>query len=243
MCLSRISVEATLDLQNFLEVNLNFRCRALLTCHRLVDHDSRIRQSVSFSGRSTRRAGRLPYWRPDRCSTWQRPQADVLHRVVDRQTRRDGSTWRVDVKMNVSCGIFELQVQQLSHDEIRGRFPKRQCPGSRCDPSAAGCRCPWPAPPRPESSMTMGTRLLIANASSANSRRSQRRRELSGEIFRPVSGIGFLFRLLLVLLFFLDPESHQRGRIPSPRWPSCGVSRSVSIAICSIVWPVCLAMI
>ena len=44
---------------------------------------------------------------------------DELHRVVDRHSRGDRATWAVDIHVDVSFAVFELQVQQLGDDTIR----------------------------------------------------------------------------------------------------------------------------
>ena len=43
---------------------------------------------------------------------------DVLHRVVDREQRRDDPARRVDVQVDVLVGVLGLQVQQLRHDQV-----------------------------------------------------------------------------------------------------------------------------
>ncbi len=58
------------------------------------------------------RRGRLPH--ADRRDV----RLDVLHRVVDREQRRDVPARRVDVQVDVLVGILGLQVQELRHDEV-----------------------------------------------------------------------------------------------------------------------------
>ena len=41
-----------------------------------------------------------------------------LHRVIDRQTRGDGTTRRVDIDVDVLLGVFHLQKQHLRDDKI-----------------------------------------------------------------------------------------------------------------------------
>ena len=43
---------------------------------------------------------------------------DVLHRVVDREQRRDDAAGRVDVQADVLVGVLGLEVQQLGHDQV-----------------------------------------------------------------------------------------------------------------------------
>src|SRR5690606_1431884 len=44
---------------------------------------------------------------------------DKLHSVVNRHSRRYGSSRRVDIKMNIFIGIFRLQEQELLHYQVR----------------------------------------------------------------------------------------------------------------------------
>src|SRR5437016_603492 len=44
---------------------------------------------------------------------------DVLHRVVDAQSRRDGAARAVDVQMDIRLRLIELQIQHLGDDQAR----------------------------------------------------------------------------------------------------------------------------
>ena len=45
--------------------------------------------------------------------------ADVLHCVIDRQTRCHNAAWAVDIHRNFFGWVFRLKVQQLRHNQAR----------------------------------------------------------------------------------------------------------------------------
>src|SRR5207248_5380165 len=46
-------------------------------------------------------------------------RSQVLHRVIDRQSRGDAAAWRIDVHVNITLWIVCLEKEQLSDDDIR----------------------------------------------------------------------------------------------------------------------------
>ena len=46
---------------------------------------------------------------------------DILHRVVDRHTVRDGAAGAVDIHLDVLVGVLRFEIQKLCHDETGGR--------------------------------------------------------------------------------------------------------------------------
>src|SRR5439155_26296195 len=84
----------------------------------LVDQDARVRQRVPLALR--------PRAEQDRGGRRRLPHAqgrdvrlDVLHRVVDREKRRDRTARRVDVDRDVLRRVLGLEVDQLRHDQVR----------------------------------------------------------------------------------------------------------------------------
>ena len=84
VCLRQQLVEAPADGQNFLGVDFEITRLPLKTTQRLMDHDARMRQSITLAHRDRRPAKLHPYWRPGPCTS-----ADIgldeLHGVVNRE--------------------------------------------------------------------------------------------------------------------------------------------------------------
>src|SRR6267154_4020947 len=104
--------------QNFFRVQINV-CRLTTQPEHpwLVNQDPRVRQGKPFfrgaAGQQHRRNG-------GRLSDTGRHHVGLheLHGVVNRESRRDRSAWRVNVQLNVFFGIFRLQKEHLRRRKI-----------------------------------------------------------------------------------------------------------------------------
>ena len=82
-----------------------------------MDHDARVRQREALAlgaggqQESTHRCGQARAQGRD-------VRLDEVHRVEDRQARRDRTARRVDVERDVLVRILAFQEQQLGHDEV-----------------------------------------------------------------------------------------------------------------------------
>src|SRR5262245_147816 len=91
----------------------------------LVDQDARVRERVALAVRARRqqhRRRRRGLADADRLHV----RLDVLHRVVDREQRRDLAPGRVDVHGDVLVGVFALEMQQLGDHQVRDRVVDRR---------------------------------------------------------------------------------------------------------------------
>ena len=98
-------IEARTELQDFLSLNFDVGRLPLGAARRLVDHDPAVGQRETLA-RRRRSAAASPCWRPaDADGRNRRP--DVLHGVVDRETRRDVAARRVDVEGDILVGFSD----------------------------------------------------------------------------------------------------------------------------------------
>ena len=110
-------VHPSLSADDFFGMDFKFHRRSLHPREGLVDHDAAVGKRESFalgsgSQQHCSHAGTLAKTVSGYVAT------DELHRVVDRHTRGDGTTRAVDVHVDVSLAVFELQVQQLSDNAV-----------------------------------------------------------------------------------------------------------------------------
>ena len=119
-------------------------------------HDARVRQGVTFALRARceqdrTHAGRLP----DAIGV--HVAGEILHRVVNRQPRRDAAAGRVDVEMDVLFRIGHLQEQKLRDDDVRDHVIHRRADEKDAVNEQARINIPLRSP-RPVCSTTIGTR-------------------------------------------------------------------------------------
>ena len=111
-------VEQCLVMQQLVDLNLSVRRGSAETAGWLVDHDAGVRQGEAFAvgacGQQDRShgGGLADAVGPD-------VAGQHLHRVVDGETRRDGSAWAVDVEIDILLGVFALQEEELRDDGVR----------------------------------------------------------------------------------------------------------------------------
>jgi len=91
----------------------------------LVNQNSGVRKRKSFLVRAcrqkhSRHAGGLSY------ADGAHVVLDELHRIVNRQARRDRSAGAVDVQRNIAVRVFGFEEQQLGNDQIRNVVVNRR---------------------------------------------------------------------------------------------------------------------
>ena len=94
----------------------------------LVNEDARIGQSETFAfgaGSQQQRSHRSTLADADR----RHVRANELHRVVDRHARRDRTTRRVDVDVDVFFRIFGFEEEKLGDDQVGDLIVDRACRG------------------------------------------------------------------------------------------------------------------
>ena len=98
-------------------MNFNIRRLSLGTAERLVNHNARMRQGISFpfctrcqkhrrhgcTGTDTNRR----YFR-----------TNILHRIINGKTGRDDASRAVNVKMDILIRIFRFQEKKLGNNDI-----------------------------------------------------------------------------------------------------------------------------
>ena len=92
---------------------------------RLVEQDPGVRQREALAlgaGGQQHGGGRRGLAEADRGDVG----LDVLHRVVDREQRRDVAAGAVDVDVDVLVGVLRLEVQQLGADQVGDRVVDRR---------------------------------------------------------------------------------------------------------------------
>src|SRR5262245_21795952 len=92
---------------------------------RLVDQDARVREGEALAVRARRQQHRR---RRRRLTDADRLHVglDVLHRVVDREQRRDLAPGRIDVHRDVLVRVLALEVQELGDHQVRDRVVDRR---------------------------------------------------------------------------------------------------------------------
>src|SRR5690606_31170513 len=111
-------VERLLDAQNFPGLNLDLRGLASHAAQRLVDHDPRVGQREPLALRARRQQHRRHAGRHAHADGGH-VGLDVLHRIIDRQTRIDYAARAVDIQVDVLVRVLRFQEQQLRDDQIR----------------------------------------------------------------------------------------------------------------------------
>ena len=112
-------IEAILDAQDLPCLDLNVRALTLTAAGWLMDHDLRVRQRQTLAlraGREQKRAHRRSQADTDGGNI----RLNVLHGVIDGETRSHTAAGAVDIKLDVLIGILRLQIQQLRHDQAGG---------------------------------------------------------------------------------------------------------------------------
>ena len=122
---------------------------------RLVDHDARVRQRVALAlgaGGEQEAAHRRRLAHADRRDV----AVQVLHRVVDRQARRDRAAGRVDVEHDVLLGLFGVEEQQLRDDRRSRRRRRSRVPRNTMRSLSRREKMSQPRSPRWVCSITVG---------------------------------------------------------------------------------------
>ena len=110
-------VQAGLDIEDFLGVDLDIGGLTLEAAQRLVDHHARVRQAVTLAlGTSSQQEGAHAAGLAD--ADGRDVRLDELHGVVDRHAGGDGTARRVDVQMDILVRVFRFKEQQLRNDEV-----------------------------------------------------------------------------------------------------------------------------
>ena len=91
---------------------------ALRAARDLVNHDVGIRQREPLAFRSGAKQHRA-HARRHAEAVGRHVAGQELHRVVDRQTRRDRAAGRVDVDVDVLLAVLHLEEEQLRDDQVR----------------------------------------------------------------------------------------------------------------------------
>ena len=126
-------VERVARLQDLARVDVDVGRLTLKAGERLVDHHARVRQRVALAlraGGEQEAAHRRRLAHADRRDV----AVQVLHRVVDREARRDVTAGRVDVQHDVLLRLFGVEEQELGDHDVRDVVVDRQCRGTRCGP-------------------------------------------------------------------------------------------------------------
>lgn len=121
-----IGVQDLPDEKNLLCLDLDVGGLPLSAPQGLVDHDPRVGEGAALPfgpgpEQKGAHAGRHAEAHGGHIA------GDVLHGVVDRHTRRDGSTRGIDVEGDILGGILVGQVEQLRHQYI-GHFVVHSLP-------------------------------------------------------------------------------------------------------------------
>src|SRR3984957_3973835 len=106
-------IESSLDLENILGMPLDIRSLPLEAARWLVDHDAGIGQRkprALLARGEQKRTHRRRLSNAHRCHFG----TNKLHRVVDREPRRNNPPWGIDVKSNFLLRIISLDKKQLS---------------------------------------------------------------------------------------------------------------------------------
>src|SRR4030065_2294588 len=98
-------------------LDVYIRGLSLKPSHRLMDQYPRMGKSKSFPllaccEQQSRNAGWLPHAYRGHLGP------NILHRIVNRKSRRDNSSWRIDVEMNILGRIFRFQKKHLGNDQV-----------------------------------------------------------------------------------------------------------------------------
>ena len=101
-----------LQFLNFTGSNFNIRGLSLCASHRLVNHDTRVRQCRTlafFTGNQQYSCHRSRHT----CTNRSHITRDKLHRIVNAQSGVHTSARRVDINRNILARINRVQIQQL----------------------------------------------------------------------------------------------------------------------------------
>src|SRR5258706_476402 len=117
-------VQATAQIQDLAGMDFDIGRLALKPSHRLVNHDTGIRQRKTLALRPRREQER-PHARGLADAKRAYVRLDELHGVVDRQTGGNRSARGIDVEGNILLRILRLQEKQLRNDQVGRHFGNR----------------------------------------------------------------------------------------------------------------------
>src|SRR6266536_2705991 len=119
------SDEAFLQLKHVIDLPCYVARRALRTAGNLMDHDVGIRQRKTFAFRAcAKEHSRHTRSHPKAVS--RHVASEKLHRIIYRESCSHRAARRIDVDVDVLLGVFHLQKEKLSDDEIRNVIVHRR---------------------------------------------------------------------------------------------------------------------